>query len=166
MSRSHRSSWPQSPTRQRSGFLQRVRDVTLHMIPSADQKGRVFRSQTTYLKAPYFYENIGITDSLVGICDPHKHKVHRAIVNPLFSRVSLGKLAPIVGGIVEHAAEITKQRFAKGQPVDVQTLYRCITVSIVQSHVYAGTLLIRAIGRCHIYLSFRAYARPHHAGSE
>lgn len=80
------------------------------------------------MKAPYFYENLGITDSLVGICDPQKHKIHRTVVNPLFSKQALDKMTPIIGQIIEHAADIMRQRYRKGKPVDVQKLYRCITV--------------------------------------
>ena len=93
-----------------------------------DVPSRVFRAQTPYLKAPYFYENLGITDSLVGLCDPHRHRLHRAVINPLFSKQALDKQAPVIGQIVEHAAEIMRQRHKKGKHVDIQKLYRCITV--------------------------------------
>ena len=92
-------------------------------------ESRVFKAQTIYFKASYFYENLGISESLVGICDPHKHKVHRTVINPLFSKQSLDKLLPIIQNIVEHAADVMRQRYRKGKPTDVQKLYRCITVS-------------------------------------
>ena len=99
------------------------------MILPAHSTRRVFRPQTAYLKAPYFYENLGITESLVGICDPHKHRVHRTVINPLFSKQSLNKLLPVVKTIVEHAANIMRQRYKQNKPTDIQKLYRCITVS-------------------------------------
>lgn len=64
----------------------------------------------------------------MGLCDPHKHKIHRTVINPLFSKQALDKLAPVIGKIVEHAADIMRQRHKKGKHVDVQKLYRCITV--------------------------------------
>ena len=88
----------------------------------------MFRAQASYLKAPYFYENLGLGDSLVSVCDPHKHKISRTIVNPLFSKQSLGKLSVVIEQIVEQAMETVLQRSSKGEPIDVQRLYRCITV--------------------------------------
>jgi len=90
---------------------------------------RVFSWHSEYYKAPYLYEQLGVTSSLVSICDPKKHKIHRSVVTPLFAKQSIDRLAPTVADKVEDAVEVMRQCSAQGKPVDIQTLYRCITVS-------------------------------------
>ncbi|KAL6232073.1 hypothetical protein BDW75DRAFT_243331 [Aspergillus navahoensis] len=116
----------------------------------------VFKAQTEYYKAPYFYENLGITESLVGICNPHKHGLRRAIINPLFSKQSLDKLLPVVQDIVEHAANVLRKRYKEGKPTDVQKLYRCITVDIISNSLFGHTQNLTAQDENDIYPPFLA----------
>ena len=123
--------------------------------------------QTRYLKAPYFYQNLGIDDSLATICDPYKHKILRGIISPLFSKQSLDKLAPLVGQIVERAAETVLQRSLRGEPINIQKLYRCITVCLhLDERLTLCSDINIELGRYDINLALRSYARPHRTGSE
>lgn len=98
----------------------------------------MFHSQTEYHKTPYLYDNVGISNSLISICDPQKHKIHRSVVNPLFAKQSIDRLSPSVMDKVEDAAEVIKQCSEQGKAVDIQMLYRCITVSRISGVLVAG----------------------------
>lgn len=131
---------PDSPYRarnstyRRSELLQRVCFGSGARVQVNSQFGRLiyhrlYSWHSEYYKAPSFYEAIGISNSLVSICDPEKHKTHRSVVTPLFAKQSIDGLAPSVAGKVEDAVEVMKHCHAQGKPVDIQLLYRCITVS-------------------------------------
>ena len=89
----------------------------------------MFNSQADYLKDPRIYQSLGVNNSLISICDPKLHKIHRSVVNPLFAKASIDRLIPTVVGKVEDAAEVIRQCSERGEPVNIQMLYRCITVS-------------------------------------
>ena len=90
---------------------------------------RVFCWHTEYYKAPYLYQNLGLSNSLISLCDPKKHKIHRSVVTPLFTKQSIDRLSSCVVDKVEDAVELMRQCNEQGKPVDIQLLYRCITVS-------------------------------------
>lgn len=88
----------------------------------------MFRFQAGYLKASVLYERLGAAHSLVRIVDPHKPKIYRTVINLLFSKLAVDKLAPVIQDTVEHAADVIRQRHEKGEHVEIRKLYGCITV--------------------------------------
>ncbi|KAJ5746283.1 cytochrome P450 [Penicillium odoratum] len=118
-------------------FMSTIRSfikISLELI-----SGRVFKSPTEYYKAPYFYQNVGISESLVAILNPHKHRVRRAMISPLFSKNAMDKIMPLVQDIVEHAADILRKRYREGKSTDIQKLYRCITVDTISTACFGYT---------------------------
>ncbi|KAJ5654239.1 cytochrome P450 [Penicillium lividum] len=99
----------------------------------------VFKSPTEYYKAPYFYQNVGVSESLVAILNPHKHRMRRAMISPLFSKNAMDKIMPLVQDIVEHAADILRKRYREGKSTDIQKLYRCITVDTISTACFGYT---------------------------
>ena len=88
----------------------------------------MFRLQTPYLKEPYFYKNMGFGEALVSILDPVQSRVHRAVVSPIFSTLSLNRSVTVIYKIIDNAGDIISERSALKLPVNIQNLYRCITV--------------------------------------
>ena len=60
--------------------------------------------------------------------DPRQHKIHRNIVNPLFSQRSVNTLSTMAQEKLENAVRIIKTHQFQGKPFDIQRLYRCISV--------------------------------------
>lgn len=89
---------------------------------------RVHSPQTRFLKSEYFYADLGISNALLNLTDPHEHKIRRAIVNPLFSQKSVNVLASMVQDKLEQAMDVMKRHDLEGKPIDIQKLYRCILV--------------------------------------
>jgi cytochrome P450 len=81
-----------------------------------------------YIKAPYFYETLGVLDGLATITDPVKHRFYRNILNPIFSPKSVdGQAAKILSNI-ERAANLLSQQGPKSD-VNITRLFSSITVS-------------------------------------
>ena len=74
------------------------------------------------------YDAVGVPKALVILRDPHEHKIRRAIVNPLFSQKSANALATMVQDKLEQAMQTLRRHDFEKKPIDIQTLYRCITV--------------------------------------
>lgn len=52
---------------------------------------KIFHVRTRYMKEPYLYDNLGPEKSLPAISTPEKHRIHRNILNPLFSKQAVSK---------------------------------------------------------------------------
>lgn len=89
---------------------------------------RAHSPQGNFLKSYYFYGTIGAPNSLLIMRDPHEHKIRRTIVNPLFSQKSANALATMVQDKLEQALQILKRHDLEEKPIDIQRLYRCVTV--------------------------------------
>ncbi|KAJ5945624.1 cytochrome P450 [Penicillium verhagenii] len=140
---------------QKYGPIVRIAPNHLHVNDPEFYK-EVFKSQTNFLKPPYFYSNLGISDSLVGICDPHKHRLRRTIINPLFSKQAMERTMPIVQDTVENAANILRARYKEGKSTDIQKLYRCITVDVISRAVFGHSQDLTAQDENDIYPPFLA----------
>lgn len=71
---------------------------------------------------------MGAPSALLSLQDPHQHKVRRNVINPLFSKGSVNKLSAMVQEKVEKAVCIIEKHQFEDEPLDIQTLYRCILV--------------------------------------
>ena len=91
---------------------------------------RVYGPQAKFLKSEYFYNDLGVSSSLLTLTDPHKHKTRRAIYNPAFSKKSVSALESVMQDKLEKAIQIMKRHHIEGKPFDIQRLYRCILVRL------------------------------------
>ena len=89
---------------------------------------RVHGPQGSFLKSEYMYGTLGLPNALLFLRDPHIHKKRRALVNPLFSQKSISELASTLEDKLEQAMDIMRKQDRKGEPVEIQRLYRCIMV--------------------------------------
>ena len=118
---------------------------------------RVFQSGD-FLKAPYFYENLGIDNSLVGMTDPAEHRVHRNIVNPMFSARSIQEISHGAIAKVKKAADLMRKKSLDGKHINIQQVYRCITACGLKCLLFAGLLVYRWTSyRRHCSASLRIY---------
>ena len=101
---------------------------------------RVFSAQTAYLKAPYFYASLGVPKSLGLMIDPKKHRIHRNVLSPLFSKPALARLSEILEIKVEQVVDVIGKHFAEGKAVDIQNLYRRLTVGVTLLYFRYSTL--------------------------
>ena len=101
--------------------------ITLDVIIE-EPHDRVHGPQGTYVKSKFFYGTVGAPAALLSLQDPHQHKVRRNIVNPLFSQGSVNALSEMAQQKIERAARIIERHQLENKPLDIQTLYRCISV--------------------------------------
>ena len=72
---------------------------------------------------------MGWSESLNAIISPRKHKLRRAMISPVFSKQALDGLIPIIYRHASSMSEIMDRKSALGESINIQRLYRCITVS-------------------------------------
>lgn len=89
------------------------------------------------MKDPTHYEALNVAHSIVSICDPDKHRIHRTILNPLFSKRNIARLAPFVSAKLREAGRLIEAFAARDGVVDVRQVYRRITVRGLTSKVAA-----------------------------
>jgi cytochrome P450 len=85
---------------------------------------------TEYIKAPFFYETLGVLDGLATIIDPEKHRFYRTILNPIFSTKAVDALAPSILSTIERAGNVLTRHGQVGSNVNLTRLYSSITVSL------------------------------------
>ena len=85
-------------------------------------------SNLVYTKAPYFYHGFGLDSTLVATIDPDKAHVHRSIVQPMFSKSSLDRIALNAQKKLEQVINVMKRHNEDGKAVMVFTLLRCMNV--------------------------------------
>jgi cytochrome P450 len=81
---------------------------------------------TEFLKASYFYQNVGISESLATMTDPRKHREFRKVCKPFFSITSVEKMSHHVHREVEIAQNNISQN--TGKVLDLHEQFRCTIV--------------------------------------
>lgn len=96
----------------------------------AELVARVFRNGTPFFKDPRYYTSFNLSEALPLITDPNKHKIRHSIVRPLFSKRCVDNFAPNIEEIVERALRKVAKFQETGKPLNIQQLFRCMTVGI------------------------------------
>lgn len=110
----------------------------LHRIGSQKLKSRsVFSPRSEFYKASYYYDSFGVPGSIVMITDPHKHKIRRNMLNPLFSARSTDTMSSRSTRIVQRALEIVVTDSEADRAINIRELFRRITVSVSQTFSFA-----------------------------
>ena len=63
---------------------------------------QIYHSARKFTKDPYFYASFGQDESSFGFRDPHKAKIRKDIMSPLFSRRAILKLESVVQDKVHY----------------------------------------------------------------
>ena len=92
-------------------------------------KPRVFKNGTDFYKDPAFFGSIGFNDSIAFLTDPHGYKLRYDIVKTPFAKRHVDLLAPELEMIVTKAINQAKIAAETQCPLNIQQLYRCVTVS-------------------------------------
>lgn len=90
---------------------------------------RVFSPRSEFYKAPELYDNVGLPGSLITMTDPHKHKIRRNVLNPLFSARSIDSISSRTTRTVERALETIVDDTQAGKAINIELLFRRIMVS-------------------------------------
>lgn len=69
-----------------------------------------------------------MSESLATIIDPKKHRIHRNILNPLFSTQSIDQMSAGVCDKVDQAIRFMER--TQSRPVNIQELLRCTEVGL------------------------------------
>ncbi|KAL4959573.1 cytochrome P450 [Aspergillus stella-maris] len=91
----------------------------------------VYRAGTDYGKAPHFYKALIYPEALIAIMDPKRHRLYRNTIAPLFSPAAIELWTPRIYDVVHKAAEKISDGYRTGRPVDVQRLFRAISVDVI-----------------------------------
>lgn len=90
---------------------------------------RVFSPRSEFYKAPDFYDNLGLPGSLITMRNPHKHKIRRNVLNPLFSAQSIDSMSSRTIRTVQRALETVVDDTQAGKAINIELLFRRIMVS-------------------------------------
>ncbi|KAJ5383743.1 Cytochrome P450 [Penicillium concentricum] len=111
----------------------RIAPNHLH-INDLDFHYKILKLNSDYLKDPEFYEKLGVPDALGTICDPHKHRILRRRVNPLFSQQAVNQMAGDIQATIKHACDMISDNF------DAQSFFRAIAGDIVSAHYFGENM--------------------------
>lgn len=100
-------------------------------VNDPDTYREIYRSGGDYIKAPYFYDSIGLFEGIATIIDPKKHHQCRTELNPLFSPKAVDARAPRMLSIIERAGRVLAQRGEAGSAVNMFRLYSTITADMI-----------------------------------
>lgn len=120
----------------------------------------MFDLRGKFLKDPHFYRNLGPEKSLPAICNPVKHRIHRNILNPLFSKRAVAVKYSLVLEKVERAVEFVRRRSRQKAPIEVDLLFRRVAVSCVGCPPF-GTMLKPFTDGHSVQDPIRAFFQPH-----
>ncbi|GAQ43860.1 cytochrome P450 [Aspergillus niger] len=148
------------------GSVVRIHPNELH-INDSDFFNRVFKNGTDFYKDPAFFGSIGFNDSIAFLTDPHEYKLRYDIVKTPFAKRHVDLLAPELEMIVTEAINQAKIAAETQCPLNIQQLYRCVTVSSSSLNlVMSGTAcppFLSSIDmfadRFHLFRSFPILAR-------
>lgn len=95
-------------------------------INDTDFYHEVFSPRSEFYKAPELYDNVGLPGSLITMTDPHKHKIRRNVLNPLFSARSIDSISSRTTRTVERALETIVDDTQAGKAINIELLFRRI----------------------------------------
>ncbi|KAL8964925.1 MAG: hypothetical protein Q9183_004138 [Haloplaca sp. 2 TL-2023] len=94
--------------------------------------GRVYGSNSKYLKDPNFFSTSGgISEALPALVNPDYHRQRRKMVNNLFSAKNIEELAPIVNDVIHRALAQAVAAHEKSKTLDIQRLYTGVTIDTI-----------------------------------
>lgn len=70
-----------------------------------------------------------MTGSIFCIVDPHKHRIRRSTLTPLFTFKAMNMAAADMANTIERAAKRLTSGLREKKPINIQQLYFCITVN-------------------------------------
>jgi len=73
----------------------------------------VFASRTEFQKDPTFYSNLGLSNSLLALTDPQRHKSYRDALTPLFSKRRMEEIGIMLSKILEKGTDIKPDAIRK-----------------------------------------------------
>ncbi|KAM0801931.1 cytochrome P450 [Usnea florida] len=117
------------------GPIVRIAPNHLH-VSEPEFYDEIFNLRGTFLKDPQFYKNLGPEKSLPAICNPTKHRIHRNILNPIFSKKAVGVKYPLVLEKVERAVDFVRRRSQENAPIEIDLLFRRVTMDIVSRTLF------------------------------
>lgn len=94
-------------------------------INDSDFFNVVFGSQSEFYKAEE-YDNTGLSGGLLTMRDPHKHKIRRNMLNPLFSARSIDGVSSRTTRTVQRALEIVVTDTQAGKVINIHQLFQRI----------------------------------------
>ena len=88
----------------------------------------MYTSKVEFTKDPKLYGKLGFPNSMVTMVDSQRHKIYRDALTPLFSKRRIEELGILLSKILEKGSGIITRRYQEGRHVNIQLMYRCITV--------------------------------------
>ncbi|KAJ6016808.1 cytochrome P450 [Penicillium sp. IBT 35674x] len=105
-----------------------ITDIELYKV--------IYNQSKPFLKHAPFYDGFNTPHTVFAELEPHLHKERRRMLNPLFSRVGVYKLEPLIcEKIYMLSAKIT--RLCATKEVDVYNAFRLLTTEIITEFAFA-----------------------------
>ncbi|OJJ99917.1 hypothetical protein ASPACDRAFT_78841 [Aspergillus aculeatus ATCC 16872] len=102
---------------------------------------QVFKVNTNFYKAPYFYEAFGFATSIATITNPHRHKPLRTTVAPMFTGTAVDGMSDEMYDMVRKATDLLAARSTgTGNKFNVMQFLRCITTDVSCNLIFGETL--------------------------
>lgn len=62
--------------------------------------------------------------------DSKRHRIYRNTIAPLFSPAAIELCTPRIFHVIQQAATKLKQKLDSGEPMEIQRMFKCFSVSI------------------------------------
>ncbi|CAG8153215.1 unnamed protein product [Penicillium nalgiovense] len=99
-----------------------ISDVNLYKV--------IYGQSSPFPKYAPFYEGFNTPHTVFAECDPLLHKQRRRMLNPLFSRVGLFKMEPVIQQKIKILVEKIRLLAGNG-PVNVYDAFRLMTTEVI-----------------------------------
>ncbi|KAJ5959516.1 Cytochrome P450 [Penicillium vulpinum] len=77
---------------------------------------------------------MGVPEAIGTICDPHKHRILRRRVNPLFSQQAINQMAGDIQETITRACDLVSEKF------DAQSFFRAIAGDVLSTHYFGENM--------------------------
>ncbi|PKX89191.1 cytochrome P450 [Aspergillus novofumigatus IBT 16806] len=97
----------------------------------------IYNQTTPYLKEHGFYDGFLTPHTIFAETDPQLHKERRKMLNPMFSKMGVRKLEPVIQKKILTLGKKIKAIASSG-PINVYDAYRCMAIDIMMRFAFGN----------------------------
>lgn len=124
------------------GPVVRITPSEIH-LSEPEYCDKVYSVGSNFGKDPAFYGSFGTPKATFATCDPHLHRVKRAVLNPFFSQKRVSELEELIQQKVTLLVSRSRQSLAATGEVNLHLAFRALAIDVVTDY---------AFGQCYNFL--------------
>ncbi|KAL2863990.1 cytochrome P450 [Aspergillus lucknowensis] len=117
------------------GPVVRITPSEIHLSDPNDCD-KVYSVGSNYGKDPSFYDSFGTPKATFTTCDPHVHRVKRAVLNPFFSQKRVSELEEHIQQKVTLLIGRIRQSLAATGEINLQQAFQALAIDVVTDYSF------------------------------